>query len=61
MDALFFFSQFDILASRKQLSGKSLAKEAKCYWTFQTLKGRKECPFPELLIKYHLGDYDRCE
>ena len=50
--------RFDHLASEKNLSGKSLEKEAHLFWTWAIVKGYYNCPFPEWLVKFHLGDWD---
>ena len=37
----------------KNLDKKELAKEAKKFWMFCTVKGWHDCPFPEYLLKYY--------
>ena len=53
--------KFLSVVEKKQLSGTLLEREAKIFWTWCTLKGFNQCPFPEYLIKFVNGDWDPCE
>ena len=51
-------SKFDILATTKKLTGKDLEKESRIFFAWCTKKGYANCPFPEWLVKFHLGEWE---